>query len=134
RERGQDVPGRLDRSADILLPWHAHPECGRDCNSSGKLSGRLCYRADTVTMLAATRHDAIGCELMSKATRPSNGAGRIRFLVLHGPNTNLFGRREPNIYGSETLAFIDQKIRQLAQELDVEVLIQQSNHEGVLVD
>jgi 3-dehydroquinate dehydratase-2 len=71
---------------------------------------------------------------MSKTTRPSNGAGRLRFLVLHGPNTNLFGRRETHIYGDQTLAFIDEKIREAASELGVEVVIQQSNHEGVLVD
>src|SRR5215510_14354420 len=71
---------------------------------------------------------------MSRYERPSNGAGRLRFLVLHGPNTNLFGRRETNIYGVETLEFIDEQIRALASELGVEVVIQQSNHEGVLVD
>ena len=71
---------------------------------------------------------------MNKNAGPSNGGGRLRFLVLHGPNTNLFGRRETNIYGLETLEFIDEKIRVLASELGVEVIIQQSNHEGVLVD
>ncbi len=71
---------------------------------------------------------------MSRNGRSSNGAGRLRFLVLHGPNTNLFGRRETNIYGLETLGFIDKRIRALASELGVEVIIQQSNHEGVLVD
>ena len=71
---------------------------------------------------------------MSRSDRPSNGSGRPRFLVLHGPNTNLFGRRETNIYGFETLEFIDDRIREVAKELGVEVVIQQSNHEGVLVD
>jgi 3-dehydroquinate dehydratase II len=71
---------------------------------------------------------------MSRNGRPSNGAGRFRFLVLHGPNTNLFGRRETSIYGLETLESINTRIRDLASELDVEVIIQQSNHEGVLVD
>jgi len=71
---------------------------------------------------------------MNRSTRPRNGASRLRFLVLHGPNTNLFGRRETNIYGLETLEFIDERIRALASDLGVEVIIQQSNHEGVLVD
>src|SRR5881397_69430 len=93
-----------------------------------------CYGAITVTILAARLHDAIGFESMSKTTRPSNGAGKLRFLVLHGPNTNLFGRREPDIYGVETLEFIDENIRRVAAELGVELIIQQSNHEGVLVD
>jgi 3-dehydroquinate dehydratase-2 len=76
----------------------------------------------------------VACDDMSRNGQPSNGTGRLRFLVLHGPNTNLFGRRETNIYGLHTLEFIDDKIRALASELGVEVVIQQSNHEGVLVD
>lgn len=58
----------------------------------------------------------------------------MKFLVLHGPNLNLFGRREPHIYGTTTLAEINQKLHQLASELGVELEILQSNHEGVLVD
>lgn len=58
----------------------------------------------------------------------------MRFLVLHGPNLNLLGRREPNIYGTTTLADINRQIELLAQELDVGVEIFQSNHEGALVD
>jgi 3-dehydroquinate dehydratase-2 len=57
-----------------------------------------------------------------------------KFLVLHGPNLNLFGRREPHIYGHTTLADIDAKLRALAQECGVQVECLQSNHEGVLVD
>src|SRR5216117_782098 len=71
---------------------------------------------------------------MNKTTRSSNGGGPLRFLVLHGPNTNLFGRRETGIYGSQTLSYIDERIREAAAEAGVEVTILQSNHEGVLVD
>jgi 3-dehydroquinate dehydratase II len=58
----------------------------------------------------------------------------VKFLVLHGPNLNLFGRREPHIYGHTTLAQIDDQLATLAGELGVQLETIQSNHEGVLVD
>lgn len=51
-----------------------------------------------------------------------------------GPNLNLFGRREPHIYGHTTLAQIDAQPASLASDLDVQLETIQSNHEGVLVD
>ncbi len=58
----------------------------------------------------------------------------MRILVLHGPNLNLFGRREPHIYGYTTLAEIDAMLAGLAKELGVSLETIQSNHEGALVD
>jgi 3-dehydroquinate dehydratase-2 len=58
----------------------------------------------------------------------------MKILILHGPNLNLFGRREPHIYGTMTLAEINQKLEALAAELKVELAIMQSNHEGELLD
>ena len=58
----------------------------------------------------------------------------MKFLILHGPNLNLFGRREPHIYGTTTLAEINHKLALLARELGVDVECLQSNHEGTLVD
>lgn len=58
----------------------------------------------------------------------------MKILVLHGPNLNLFGRREPHIYGHTTLAQIDARLAALAKELGVALETVQSNHEGVLVD
>ena len=58
----------------------------------------------------------------------------MKILVLHGPNLNLFGRREPHIYGTTTLAEINQMLEKLAKELKVELAIKQSNHEGELLD
>jgi 3-dehydroquinate dehydratase-2 len=58
----------------------------------------------------------------------------MNILVLHGPNLNLFGRREPHIYGTTTLAEINARLTALAGELSVRLEIFQSNHEGALVD
>ena len=58
----------------------------------------------------------------------------VKFLVLHGPNLNLFGRREPHIYGHTTLAQIDAQLAALAAELGVQIETIQSNHEGELID
>ena len=55
-------------------------------------------------------------------------------LILHGPNLNLLGRREPAIYGSLSLAEIDQKLVILSRELELEIRSLQSNHEGALID
>jgi len=58
----------------------------------------------------------------------------MKILVLHGPNLNLLGRREPHIYGTTTLADINQKLEAVAKESGVELAVLQSNHEGALVD
>lgn len=54
-------------------------------------------------------------------------------LVLNGPNLNLLGRREPATYGSDTLADVAARLETLGAELDVDVELRQSNHEGELV-
>ena len=57
-----------------------------------------------------------------------------KVLVLHGPNLNLLGKREPEIYGSLTLADINELLQKRAAEAGLAIDFMQTNHEGVLVD
>jgi 3-dehydroquinate dehydratase-2 len=59
---------------------------------------------------------------------------RFRVLVVHGPNLNLLGRREPETYGSVTLEEINSRLRAAADEQSVDLSVFQSNHEGALID
>lgn len=58
----------------------------------------------------------------------------MKILVMNGPNLNLLGLREPDIYGKEDYASLCEKIKKHAEEIGAEVEIYQSNHEGDLVD
>jgi 3-dehydroquinate dehydratase-2 len=55
-------------------------------------------------------------------------------LILHGPNLNLLGRREPDIYGSLSLDEIDSRLKHFGEQIPVEIRCIQSNHEGTLID
>lgn len=61
-------------------------------------------------------------------------APRPAVLLLHGPNLNLLGERDPAQYGSTTLAAVEERVTALGAELGADVVCEQSNHEGVLVD
>lgn len=58
----------------------------------------------------------------------------MKFLVVNGPNLNMLGTREPNIYGRQDYAALEALVRDAAEEAGVEVEIFQSNHEGAIVD
>jgi 3-dehydroquinate dehydratase II len=76
---------------------------------------------------------------VKKPVRPNTTAYGNRnslpkVLVLHGPNLNLLGSREPDIYGSNTLSNLDDRLAQLAMQAGAIVTTFQSNHEGLLID
>ena len=58
----------------------------------------------------------------------------MKYLVLNGPNLNRLGKREPTIYGSETLQDIESQLKKLAEEYDATIECKQSNYEGQLID
>lgn len=58
----------------------------------------------------------------------------MRILVIHGPNLNMLGRRDPAKYGTLTMETIDGELQRLAAEQDCELTFMQSNHEGALID
>jgi len=58
----------------------------------------------------------------------------MKILVLHGPNLNLLGRREPEVYGSMTLGDINARLMELGKDFGAELKCSQSNHEGALID
>lgn len=68
------------------------------------------------------------------AAKKRKPATATAVLVLHGPNLNMLGVREPGIYGHATLASINADLETLAGQLDLTVTCRQSNHEGQLVD
>ncbi|MBE6999802.1 MAG: type II 3-dehydroquinate dehydratase [Ruminococcaceae bacterium] len=58
----------------------------------------------------------------------------MKILVLNGPNINMLGIREPGIYGAESYQTLCDKLEALGRELNIDLEVRQSNHEGVLVD
>ena len=58
----------------------------------------------------------------------------MKIAVIHGPNLRSLGKREPEVYGTDTLEDINDHLQKMANELGVEITVFQSNHEGELID
>jgi 3-dehydroquinate dehydratase-2 len=92
---------------------------------------RVCVLAAILSTMAA----AIGSpSLRAAPERQGQQMPRLKILVVHGPNLNLLGRREPQIYGTTTLDEINGHLKDLAKDISVDLVTVQSNHEGTLVD
>ena len=71
---------------------------------------------------------------MTLAIATDSATCSVRVLVLHGANLNMLGVREPDVYGNTTLFQVNGRLRELGNELGVNIVDFQSNHEGVLID
>ena len=87
--------------------------------------------AGIVIALAAMAGVSIWSAVIESASQPP---ARLKVLVVHGPNLNLLGRREPQIYGTVTLDQINARLADLAKEINVDLITMQSNSEGAIVD
>ena len=88
-----------------------------------------------IGILVAIAAAAIGLTTLSASPMQSAPQpARLKVLVVHGPNLNLLGRREPQIYGTTTLDQINARLGELAKDLNVELITMQSNDEGTIVD
>ena len=100
---------------------------GRDSRPSGVMRAALLMSAVATAAVMALTAPVVGA-----AQSPSSP--RLRILVIHGPNMNLLGRREPAIYGSMTLDDVNAKLADVAKEVNVELITLQTNYEGMVVD
>ena len=112
------------------------PKDGRPLSQSGKLEEMARVREPLYTAAAdvSAWNDKRPEETAAEIWRDFVGAEKKKILVVNGPNMNMLGIRQPEIYGSATYEDLKAMIREEANQLGVEVSFFQSNHEGALVD
>jgi len=93
------------------------------------LSIRLAWNFAIALAVVACVSSTIDAMPQTRAPHP-----RLKVLVIHGPNLNLLGRREPQIYGTTTLDQINARLSELAREIDVDLIAMQSNSEATIVE
>jgi 3-dehydroquinate dehydratase-2 len=87
-----------------------------------------------VAAIVSTTAAAVGSPSLHASPERQGELPRLKILVVHGPNLNLLGRREPQIYGTTTLDQINEHLKNLAKDINLELVTVQSNQEGTLVE
>ncbi|KAK4048431.1 hypothetical protein OIV83_004777 [Microbotryomycetes sp. JL201] len=113
---------------------------GKKQKCSPKKSQKRRTSMDDQPAVEFTQPFASGTDGVERISRPNpdeglnNERNKSKFLLLSGPNHNLFGKRDPKQYGTTTLAEIEQRVTKLGKELGVEVVCAQTNWEGEMID
>jgi 3-dehydroquinate dehydratase-2 len=126
-----DRQGYADLLSDLI---QQHSKKNRENSSGGDVPQLYLLPTPLAARKRYLRSYRVSEERRDNMTESEASGRKRRILVLHGPNLNNLGKRDPTIYGRTTLAEINERLRARGAELGYEVVTFQSNHEGALID